>query len=93
MSVIGQLILVEGTDDNELTELEAAVEEGVSAYRRRFPKVDELLVYMHSKTKKRWDVNGLVGGLEAFEDDDIPYPYVWIINAEDKRSFSPKKID
>jgi hypothetical protein len=93
MKVIGQLILVEGTNDNNIIELEDAVEEGVDAYMRKFPESDDLLVYISEKTRSRWAVNGSISGLEAYRDDDIPYPYVWIINARDKQSFSPKRIN
>lgn len=93
MKVTGQLMLVESTDDYNITELEDAVEEGAHAYMRKFPESEDLLVYISEKTRSRWNVNGSVGGLEAYRDDDIPYPYVWIINARDRKSFSRKKIN
>lgn len=91
MMVIGQLILVEGTKDNNIKELEDAVEEGVSAYKRKFPQAKQFLAFIHEKTRERWSVNGEVGGLEVYRDDAIPYPYVWVIDAKDRQSFSHKK--
>jgi hypothetical protein len=91
--VVGQLILIEGTEQNSIAEIESAVDEGVVAYQRRFPDRKDLLVYIHGKTRERWDVNGSVRGLEAYQDDDIPAGYVWIIQAADKGHFRPKKID
>ena len=92
MRVVGQLILIEGKEHN-ITEIESAVEEGASAYKRKFPRVEDLLVYMNGKTRSEWEVNGSVGGLEAYQDDDIPVGYIWVIDAKDKQSFSPKKIN